>query len=360
MVLLILLSIFVVTIIFVSNKEITSKEYLLTVLYSTLAVVLVYSISLIPFDNDTYFQSGRITKTQFHPAWIEEYQQAHTMCVSTGKTTSCTTYYTTEHDHHKPYWTVSDSLGQEWKVSSKFHAQVKSYFGNNKVTTRPNKATHGGHFDGGDPYLYTYNNDTNIYKYPTSKIVKWYNPIKDSDSVFNAKTIYKKDYPKVLDMNRTNRLLTNLGSEINGHDWDILNTKAYSLKKVNLIAVQVKSMSEASQLEKSWINGRKNDLVICVVGKYTSPDNVKVFGWTESAKVKIELQHLILEHGLVKSQFSKMLQIINRDYKDKDFTKFSYLERKPPLWALIVSAILSALVSFFCISEFSNNSEDRY
>lgn len=356
---LIILTTIICFIAYLWDKELTLFEFIKTVAITNTTVLIIYTIALIPFNNDKYFASGRLVETVYHPPFIEQYQQAHTRCTGSGKTEHCYTYYTTEYDHHRPYWTVRDSLNQKWGVESLFHSQVKSYFGNNKITTRPNKCTHGGHYISGDPYLYTYKNETNTYKYPTTKKIGWHNPFKNSDSLFNESSDFKISYPKKLDDYRTNRLITNKGSDFLGHDWDVLNTKLYSIKRVNIIAVQVKSLQEASKLEACWTGGEMNDLVICVVGTYNSPEHVKVFGWTKESKVKIDLAQLILDEGLKKQTFPKIINVIKSEYEPMNFSEFKYIHQKPPTWAFIISTILASIICYFCIYEFRNNYERR-
>ena len=106
MILLILIAALVSSIIYVLNKEITTKEYIIMLISTISGVLLVWGIFSLPIANDKMFQSGAIWQTTYHPYFVEEYKQPHTMCTSSGKSTVCTTYYTTERAVYKDKWSV--------------------------------------------------------------------------------------------------------------------------------------------------------------------------------------------------------------------------------------------------------------
>lgn len=360
MISLIILTTIIVTIVFFINKEITILEYLYTVLIVNVITLIIYSLSLIPFPNDTYFASGRIMKTTYFPAWVEEYQQAHTICTSSGKSTSCTTYYTTEHDHHQPYWMMYDNLGQDWEIDSLSHAQIKSYFGNNVHISQPDKSTHGGDLISGDPNIYEYNNDTNIYKYPTTKLIKWYNPIKGSHSLFNERSgDFKRAYPVQTGTFSTDRLMSYVGTDMSIVDLDRLNTKIYESKQANFIVVQQDNFEDCNKLEAYWNGGNYNDLIACVSGKLGNPNNVKVIGYAEDPMIKRDLESLILSEGITKKSSNDIINLIQKQYVQFDFSQFKYIRKDCPLWVTILAVIASIVSSIYCIGYFSSNWDRR-
>lgn len=357
MIFLILTATLVACIFYISSEEISTREFFLLLGALIIPVIIIFAISKAPFPNDKYFQSGKLIQTQFHPFFVEQYQQPHTICHSCGKSTCCHTYYTTEYAKHQPYWSVKDSFDREWKISESEHYKMKYIFGNRKITTKPNKCTHGGHVHKGDPYLYTYNNETNSYEYPVNKMSLWFNPLKNSVSLFKSKTDYKMNYPKSLSNYLTNRLQGK--TNISAKDWEIFNTKVYERTLANVIAIQLNTNEDANKLEDAWISGKQNDLIIVYTGDYKQPTFVKVFGWTKSSLVKYSLEQHILENGLQSSSLDEMLCIIVKYYEKYDFKKFNYLTTQPPLWAYIVTVIVSILIGFFLLEKFMNNYETK-
>ena len=345
--------------IYVNNKAITKREFLIMTGAIIVAVLAVYGLTVIPFPNDVYFESGRLVETVYHPYFVEEYEEEHERCTGSGDDERCTTYYTTEYAKHQPYWEVKDSLGDDWHVTEKFYNTVKKDFGNKVTVTRPDKCTRGGEFYSGDPYLYTYKNVTNTYNYPTNKTVLWHNPIKNKKSLFLSKTDFKMKYPASKDHYHSERLIGREGIDFTEKDWEILNTKVFEVSGANLILLKLQDSESAKKLADAWQEGSKNDLVICVVGDYSKPEFVKVFGHTKSALVKHQLQSYILDNGVKKANFAEIKDIIEKYYEPFDFKKFNYLKEPPSVSTFILAFIVASLVGFFCYKKFSNNSETK-
>ena len=355
MIMIILIATLVSCIIYVMNKEITTKEFITMTIATIAGVLLVWSLCLIPIPNDKHFKSGTIFITTYHPYFVEEYTQPHTMCTSTGKTTVCTTYYTTERDKHHEYWTVEDTLGREWKVSKARHNEIKQDFGNRVKTSRPNKCTHGGKIVSGDPNLYSYWNETRTYKYPTNKKVVWHNPLKRTTTIFSGKNDLNKKYPESLSYETSNRLLEE-EKELTRKDWDMFNSKVYDkCLFANVILTKIKEPEEASKLEAIWINGKQNDLVICIQGTYKEPKFVKVFGWSDSSLVKRKLETYILDNGITRDNLNELVEVIRKDYIPYDFNEFKYLILTPPLWIIFLAFIVACIIGRLCYNEFSTN-----
>lgn len=355
MIFLIIMATVVAAIIYIVNIEVTTKEFLIMAAAMVAASVLVYVVASIPFPNDTYFESGKLIQTAYHPYFVEKYRMPHTICHSCGKSTCCHTYYTTEYAKHQPYWTVHDSLDRDWKVPQPFHNEVKVEFGDNMITTRPNKCTHGGVFYSGDPYLYSYKNETNSYRYPTNQLSSWHNPLKRGKStLFKSKTEYKRDYPKSVDVYSTTRV--DAADGITRHDWDVLNTKVFEKKGISISLTKLKTSEEAKELENAWIKGKRNDLIICVKGSYKKPEFVKVFGWSKSSYVRYALEQDILQNG-VKTE--NIEEIVTKYYEAYDWNKFGYLTNRPPFWVFLIALLLVCSIGRFLYIEFTNNWEDK-
>lgn len=358
MIALIILSTFIICILYIIDKEISTRELCVFITIIVLINSLLYLTSIIPIHNDTNFVSGRLNSTVFHPYFVEKYQQPHTICTPCGKSTCCHTYYTTEYAKHKPYWVVKDTLGRDWNVSENFHNLVKNDFGNNKITTKPNKCTHGGHFYKGDPYLYTYNNETNTYNYPVNKIEHWYNPLKGKTSIFNTDSDFTLPYPKSFDVYTTTRNMTDF-TDITRKQWDIFNTRLYEINKTNSILIKLENIEQANKLEKSWLNGKINDIVICFIGDYKSPEHVKVFGWFKSSYLKYTLETYILDNGIQNKTLDGIIEIIRKDYEPYDMKKFNYLTKPISIWYLILAAVLDTIVLILLGNIFRNNYETK-
>ena len=141
-------------------------------------------------------------------------------------------------------------------------------------------------------------------------------------------------------------------------DWDILNTKVYETKGVNLVFVKVENMNQALNLQRYWLNGKENDIVICVVGDNKKPEMVKTFGWVKGNRVLTELDTYILENGITKSNFSEIYNIINKYYEPYDFKNFSYLDYIPK-YTIFIALLVAIGVSVFMYNIYANNYDRR-
>ena len=329
---------------FALNEEITLEEFLLNVVISIVVSLVVFGFCIIPVPNDFYYQSGRLNRVEHHPYFVEEYEERHEESYACGKdkegnTEYCTRiYYTTEHAKHREYWLAKDSLGQEKEITQRFYLMVGQDFGKEKSYNggRTYRCTHGGHRVRGDNSLYYYNSDT-VYKYPTTDIGSWFNPLKKSQSIFNTEK--PTPYPNRIDWFKNNR--SPLGKE-----WDILNTKLYEKMGVNVILT-----TSHGDLKHDWMRGKRNDIVI-QVDDVKKPTVVKVFGWFGDEILATKLETYILDNGI---NLDGIQHVILSYYKPFDFSEFDYLKFHLADWQLILVCIFTILVMVGTYVTFSMN-----
>lgn len=342
---------------FVVNKEITLFEFTCSSVISIIVALILFGIMLIPVPNDAYYQSGKIIKVGYFPPFVEEYEQEHVSSYpcgtdSKGNTRYCTrVWYTTEHARHMEHWDAFDSLGQDVTISSAFYQQVKRDFGNGNYrvnTGRSHRCTHGGHRVRGDNSSYYTNNVSNTYKYPTTQLARWYNPIKKSKSIFNTEKA-THEYPIQQDWRNNNRLMCGNFRLA----WNIFNTKVYEAVGANVILI-----SSDENLKDYWMRGKKNDIVI-QVDNPTNPNKVNVFGWYDTERLSLELETYILANGISEKNLDEIRTLIVKYYVPFDFSKFDYLKFKLADWQLILIAIVTFIV--MCVTNviFATNDDRR-
>ena len=334
---------------FILNKEITLEEFCLNVIISVCVSVVVFIIMLLPVPNDTYYQSGRLSRIEYHPYFVEEYEQRHEEEYACGKdddgyTKYCTrVWYTTEHATHHPYWTAEDTLKQDIYIDSAKYAQIKHDFGNKQRVYnngRGTRCTHGGKAIRGDNSLYYVLNDTNTYLYPTTSIGYWYNPLRKSQSILNTEKDVLK-YPDRVDLFRNTRY-----DGKNSLAWNMMNTRLYERMGLNVVLTTSKE-----DLKNTWMRGKKNDVII-QVDNIKNPKTVKVFGWYKSERLSTELETTILDNGI---DLDKIEHVILSYYIPFDFKEFDYLKFKLADWQLIIIAILTIITMVGTYVTFSQN-----
>lgn len=354
MLILVLICLILCFIGYVLNEEITWYEFIATCLISIFVSLIAYGFCIIPAVNDIYFQSGKLIQVQHHPSFVEEYEQRHETTYpcgtdDDGDTKYCTrVWYTTEHAHHRQYWSALDSLNQSYEISEVFYNQVKKDFGANLKSKNEGKyyrCDHGGYRISGDNSLYYYNNDTKTYNYPTTRISKWFNPIKRTKSIFNTEKSVLL-YPTQNNWLSTNRDMTNHF----GKQWDILNTIVYERIGANVILT-----TSTEDLKDYWMRGKRNDIII-QVDNVEKPMSVNVFGWYESERLSLELETYILDKGI---NIDGIQHKILSYYIPFNFKKFDYLKYQLADWQYFLICIITLIILLCSYISFSTNEFNR-
>lgn len=116
--------------------------------------------------------------------------------------------------------------------------------------------------------------------------------------------------------------------------------------------------------EAKWIGGKKNDLVICFGGviKTNAPQWVYVFGWTEQALVKQNLQTLVLQHPINDDIIPLISAEVSKNYVIKDWHKFDYITIEPPAWSyvayfLVMLITQAGLYIYFHVKNFDDQDD---
>ena len=257
---------------YIINKEISTKEFIILCFTTVLVSLGAFLFTCIKFPNDVYYASGKLIEVQYLPAFIERY--TYVVPVKVGKTTTMQTRV--GFDYHRERWVAIDSLNQFNDITKSEYEQIAKDFKDNEHVKKNSRLNHcNGVCISGDSNLYYYENKINTYKYSTTLMLPWHNPIKKRQSLFNTEAKYK-EYPKRYDWFLNDRLLAQNGV-ITKNDLDIFNTKLYELNKSNVIIIKVKDIDDLNKTKLAWTNGKKNDIIIAFTGNIEKPTNVKVF-----------------------------------------------------------------------------------
>jgi hypothetical protein len=356
------------------TKRVVWWEWLVSVVVAVIACFIWHICLVWGMTTDQETWSGQITVTTHHPRWIEEYQEAvyktvtKTRHVGSGKNRRTETYtdrvfshYETRHRTHPEHWDAEDTLGRNYDIGQAWFEETAKAFGG--YETR--KVSKSG-FDSGDPNIYVAQNKTGIV-FPTTAIKSWTNRVKSAPSLFSYVKVPEGtkvfDYPFSEGWTNSNRLLGTC-QNVPILEWDRLNARLGSTKKVNLIACGFPTEGDGDSCmaqfqEAAWFGGKKNDLVVCIGGMPRSPSWVNVFGWTEREDCKRNLETLILKNGFCLETLPAIEKEVLANYQIKDWSKFDYLEIEPSPWAyvtiLLIIVITQCGVWYFAFT----NGEDK-
>ena len=345
MIYIILVSLLLCCLGYIINKEITTKEFIMLCCATMITSLGVFLFTCIKFPNDVYYASGKLIEVQYLPAFTERY--TYTVPVKVGKTTTMQTKI--GFDYHREHWVAIDSLNQFYDITKSEFEQIIEDFKDEEHIKRDSRLNHfNGVCISGDSNLYYYENKVNTYKYTTTLMLSWHNPIKKRKSLFNTEKDYK-EYPKRYNWSLNDRLLAPNGI-ITKNDLDIFNTKLYELVKCNVIIIKVKDIDDLNKIKLAWNNGKKNDIIIAFTGNIEKPTNVKVFGWYAEEILSTTIETDILDNGI---NLDRLFPIIVKYYKPFNFEQFSYL-KQPTTLQYIITIILTLLVMIILYSIFHN------
>jgi hypothetical protein len=149
-----------------------------------------------------------------------------------------------------------------------------------------------------------------------------------------------------------------------------MNTRLGYSKAVNVVACGfgAQDANVAQLQEAAWIGGKKNDLVICygnikLEDEGSSVKWTKVFGWTESEKVKNNLEKLVKEHPVNNDLLPLIADEVRNNYVIKDWSKFDNVTIEPPTWSYwlyfaIMVVTQGILFMVYNMNELDQNSDN--
>lgn len=300
-------------------------EILLPLFIVSLAVIgaklLVDKIS-VTFDEYWGSTITQVVEEEPWNEWVVETCSEEYPCGtdSDGNTTYCTRYYDCSHqDDYGPEWYLKTNIGEKVRISESFHDKLKKEWGTNSIKLKvienysPRSravGSRGTKFEGqrvGDYsyYLGTNWNQKDENRYPFFTLHRYENRIKASDlSVFNLKIVSEEEakemglyeYPKLTDnLNYPTILGDNINPQVQ-HWFQQLNGKFGSTKQLRLWVLIFKNKSELiSEYQKNyWVNGNKNELVICIgIDDKNQIQWVNDFSWSRSQELLVDIKQKI-------------------------------------------------------------------
>jgi hypothetical protein len=340
--------------IWIHDKDILWFEWLGSFVIALAIAAIFNAVIVSGMVNDIETWSGQITKAVYTPEWVEEYEQEHTIKDSDGNVTM--RWYTTEHRTHWPTWSAYASFGKKnnsYVIDETSYKWIVQVFGQETKEKGWRCGYDRSRSKPGSEYDYIAVNKTG-FVIPVSMTVDFENRVKAAPSVFSFVKVPKDtkglfEWPRTTNSFASNRLLGLAKKDIDLFAFDQMSSRLGPTKKVNTIIIGWDSTKYDSSIaqyqEAKWIGGKKNDLVLCY-GK--RPDGTTewayVFGWTEKADVKINLQTILMDNKVATDLIPKIEQEIAANYELKDWDKFNYLTVEPPqksyIWLFVIMILV--------------------
>lgn len=343
----------VFAVLWVHSRRIVWWEFLLSVAISVAvaSAVCLATVKLQTLDHETW--SGRVVTARYTPKWIEECRETD----NDGRTT-------TTHKTHYPEWVVYATFGVadiSRNISEAKYMDLLRKFGKYYSTIGNRPGFYEG--DRNDYWL------SNIWGYfePIQIRKHFKNMFKASQNVMSfikvPEGVNVFPYPENRNLFVSNRLLGVASCTVDILEWDRLNSRLWPRKEVNLILIGFKKGTEPEMgkyQESAWLGGKKNDVVLCYCLKDKKHvDWSYVFGWTEKAIVKKNLETMLL----INVPSNKILPLIENEirkyYVPKDWDKFNYLTIYPSLNTYIVLIVILAIAQILYGSFVLRNDTDK-
>lgn len=327
-------------------------------------------------DQETW--SGQITQAREFSKWKEYYEYAvyrteyytdtETYTDSKGNTQTNVVIRSREvFDHWEPtsrwhnvYWQCYSNIDTSYDISEQDFIRFCKLF-NDKTSIKGTRTTsaHNSRMLDGDPDDYIANNKTGWIQ-PVTKSVNFENRIKAAPSVFSfipvGPDIPVFNYPTNLNPFTSDRVLGSAVKSISILNWDQLNAKLGTTKKVNLIIVGFGSKEGmiAQYQQAKWIGGKKNDLVLCYGDNWS-----RVFGWTDSELVKKNLETILLGNKVDNTIIPLIEQEVIKNYKIKDWKIFDVIAIEPRAAHFLVFFIIMIVTQCLFYWWACVNTEDK-
>lgn len=299
------------------GRRATLKEFLLQLVIQ--AVIAGISASVIYWSNtaDTEIWSGRITSKERQVVSCRHSYpcNCHQSCYGSGSNQSCSTTCDTCYMHsYDVDWLAHSSIGDFDIDTIDSQGLIQPPRWTAVVIGEPASKTH------------TY---TSYIKASADSLFR-----RDGDYAQYQSTL--PSYPdNVFDYYRIRRLVTVGLSLPDTNAWnkdlDEMNADLGSRKQVNIVLVVVANQPREwfHALEKKWLGGKKNDVIVVVaVDSTLSISWVESMAWTENEMVRIRLRDdLLAAKTLDRTTTTKIIQDdVDHFFVRKPMAEFSYLK----------------------------------
>jgi hypothetical protein len=363
---------------YTNPEKYTWLEFPFQVLAGISTVFVIYSVFFFTTSNiaDVEVWNSYVKKAEYYEKWTEE--DTYQDCDSEGH---CTTK--TRTIYHPPEWYFITDINEKKSVNKEIYRNYVNYFRNEKKKNlfHANQVSIGD----GDMFFSVFNNKYN--KRLTSAIEHDYvNYIKGTETlhkVSGGNTIgfeklllkYPRTFSSIYGKINLDRVLVTGGLNI-PKDWiknvdrklDLYLSDLGTKKEVNILVylVDTDNMAFTQALEESWLNGKKNDVIVLVgIKSFPELNWVSIIAWTEIEEFKIILRDKIIDLDSLKNSDKFVDTIVQQidlpadkgGYVRMPMSKLQYLvsDITIPWWANLLVVIFSMFLSWLVSWALINN-----
>lgn len=362
------------------NKKLTWWEIFVPLIASVFFIGIFKLIVEKVQTTDTEYHGALIVSARYYEpytTWVKK-TCSYTTCSGSGKSRTCVTHYydCSYCDENGPDWEVTNSLGKSWNVSREYYLFLKKKWSANPyfVELNRNIIYHGGCGEDGDAYEIKWNKKPMTAESTTTSN-SYENRIQAAHTAFDFPEIteldkkqYKLyDYPNVNSFHqetvlgldsvkwvqpKEKLLMRQWAKYYNGYLGPKKHARIYTLFFVD------KPSITGNMQEAYWSGGNDNELVVCI--GLSSKDRkiqwVKPFTWSPNRKIIPDVREDIMKTDLFNPNViaNAIQSNVEREFKRKDFSEFSYITVEPPTWAkwttFIITSIITSLICYWAVN----------
>lgn len=340
-ILLVIPIIFALLIKFVFHATLSFLEMFSMLIVTSIIVAIVYWAGIYGETADAQILNGRVTsKAMERVSCRHDYDcNCRTECSGSGESRSCSTVCDTCYEHsYDQDWDVLTTIGT-WTIDPIDRQGLKEppRWTQVKMNEPVSKRV---------PYVnYVKAVPESLFNFNLAQIEKFKNDIPAYP--LNVYDYYKLDRVIVLGGQKP-LTIKEYGEWKN--DFSNMLGQIGPSKQVNgvLVFTSQSSSMYAKALQASWLNGKKNDVIIVMgVPEYPKVSWVSVFGWSKNDLFNVKLRDALLEIGEVDR--IKMLPVIRENIEKyfvrRPMAEYEYLKDQiePPLWVSALAIVLALI-----------------
>jgi len=341
------------------NRNVIWWEFIIPLAVSLLfTFIMKFTIEKVQVSSKEYWGS-LVDRVEYYEPWNEYIHQTCTTtccCDSKGQNCSTKTYDCSYVRHHSAYWQIVSTNGEVVGISESEYNKIKQKFNNEQFA----ELDRNYYTQDGDEYYSKWANDS-ATAIPVTTLHHYENRVKAADqSVFHfgevSKTDVKKyslkEYPKIFDNYKMQSVIGDSSEDaiIADKKFQFINGLLGHKKEVKLFVLIFKNQPIEAGLyqEWYWCGANMNEFVICIgIDKERNVKWCKPISWTRSETLKAEVKNFVQSQTKLNLQaIADYTQIqVDKQFVRRNFKEFSYLTVEPPVWAVILTYLLTILIN---------------
>ncbi len=339
-------------------------EFLIGILPTLVLILILKYSSESMLVQDVEVWGNVLTKAHYYEDWNEKVSCRHPIYCTSGSGKNKTTYVCGHHhsydvDYHSAYWEADDDEGNTYHITEDQYNTFVKRWGNKIYFT---ELDHDYHDNDGDKWSINWPGTYETHEFIATEHT-WVNKVAKTENALRLPQVDEKIikqqnlfvYPQITPWMKIPAILADSTIFVpyeakKKMNW--LNGSLGHKKEVRawILLFKNKSTDAAYYQECLWQRGKQNEFTVCIsVDDKNNIQWVRIFSWSDSELLKVESrQEITAMKKLDLVKISDLLYSkISQQFVRKDFKQFDYLTVETPLWAVIMTYVLTILVNFF-------------